>query len=171
MRDLTVVITLTLIGCATSTSLSPLDRGLSHLSPTQPQLPVSATDSVRLLALEQALLHGLPSFRPGARVVLSQDRGFASARVLPAARSVTFYILDTLQIQVLADRYGDMNYLVVGEATMQGDSATAAIGNAFAFRRRPGLRAIFGDGAFYWVLRRHLGVSQIERVGGGLVCQ
>ena|SRR6266566_3471821 len=169
MRDLIFVITLTLIGCATSTSLSPLDQGLAHLSPTQPQLPVSATDSVRLLALEQTLLHGLPNFRPGARVVLSQDRGFASARVLPAARSVTFYILDSVQIQALADRYGDMNYLVVGEATMEGDSAIAAIGNAFALRRRPGLRAVFGEGACYWILRRHPGVWQIERVGGCLV--
>jgi hypothetical protein len=167
MRNLIVVITLPLIACATSLSL--LDQSLARLTPTQPLVPESPLDSVRSLALEQALLSGLPNFRAGARVVISGDRGFASARVLPRTPTRTFYILDSVQILALADRHGDIDYLVVGEARIEGDSAIANVGHAFALQPRPGLRMIYGEGGCYWILRRRDGVWQIERVGACLV--
>ena len=166
MRNTVFLVALTLVGCARS--LVPLDEALARLTPTPPEAPLSAKDSVLSLTLEHVVVHGLPDYQPRSRVVISRDRGFASARVLPRLPSITFYMIDSNQIQAFADRYGSLEYLLVGSATAQGDSATADIGYDFAVRRHPGRGpvALGGGGGCYWILRRHDHVWQIERLVG-----
>jgi hypothetical protein len=170
MSRTVLIISLAFFGC--SRSLPPLLEGLASLTPTRPQLPLSAADSVLSLALEQALLHGIPDFAPRPRAAVIQSGGLASAHVLPRLNSVTFYILDSAQIQTLVDPDGDMPYLLVGHVTMEGDSATASIRCRFALRRAPGRDAGgigIGGGGCFWILRRHDGHWQIGRLGGCLV--
>src|SRR2546426_8206379 len=45
-------------------------------------------------------------FRSHSREIIIRNSPFASAHVLPRMDSVTFYIVDSAQIQTLADRYG-----------------------------------------------------------------
>lgn len=169
MRNTVFLIALTFGGCARS--LAPLDEALARLTPTLPEAPLSAKDSVRSLALERAVVYGVRDYQPRSRVVISRDRGFASARVLPRLPSITFYIIDSTEIQALADRFGTIEYLLVGEATVQGDSATADIGYDFAVRPNPGRGPFvgWGGGGCYWILRRHDRVWQIERLVGCVI--
>ena len=169
MRNIIFVIVLTLTGCAQS--LAPLDEALARLTPTLPEPPLSAKDSVLSLALERVVVYGgVLDYHLRSRVVISRDRGFASARVLPRLPSITFYIVDSTQIQALADRFGSIDYLLVGSSSVQADSATAAIGHDFAVRRQPGRGPfIAGGSGCYWILRRLDRVWQIERLAGCLV--
>ena len=169
MRNTILIITLAFLGCARS--LPPLRQGLARLNPARPQPPLSTIDSLLSLALEQAVIHGVADFPPHSREIIIRNSPFASAHVLPRMDSVTFYIVDSAQIQTLADRYGDVSYLLLGTTTTEADSATAAIGNTFALRRSPGRGPVvlMAGGGCYWILRRHDGRWQIERLGGCLI--
>ena len=169
MRYTILIVTLVFLGCARS--LPPLRQGLARLTPARPQPPLSAIDSLLSLALEQAVIHGVADFPPHSREVIIRNSPFASAHVLPRMDSVTFYIVDSAQIQTLADRYGNVSYLLLGTTTIEADSATAAIGNTFALRRSPGRGpgVLMAGGGCYWILRRHDGTWQIERLGGCLI--
>src|SRR2546422_7509231 len=102
MRYTILIVTLVFLGCARS--LPPLRQGLARLTPARPQPPLSAIDSLLSLALEQAVIHGVADFPPHSREVIIRNSPFASAHVLPRMDSVTFYIVDSAQIQTLADR-------------------------------------------------------------------
>src|SRR5205809_3758198 len=102
MRYTILIITLAFLGCARS--LPPLRQGLARLNPARPQPPLSTIDSLLSLALEQAVIHGVADFPPHSREVIIRNSPFASAHVLPRMDSVTFYIVDSAQIQTLADR-------------------------------------------------------------------
>src|SRR2546430_17013991 len=119
----------------------------------------------------QAVIHGVADFPPHSREIIIRNSPFASAHVLPRMDSVTFYIVDSAQIQTLPDRYGNVSYLLLGTTTIEADSAPAAIGNTFALRRCPGRGpgVLMAAGGCYWILRRHDGRWQIERLGGCLI--
>ncbi len=139
---------------------------------TLPEPPSSATDSIVSLALEQAVVHGMPPdlSRTRPRVLIIRDDAPVSAHALPRIDSVAFYILDSMQIQALADRHESMDYLVVSGASIQGDSATVGIGDRVAQRPHSGRGRYFSSRrTCFWILRRHEGVWTIEREGGCVV--
>src|SRR5256885_12904524 len=66
-------------------------------------------------SLEHVVVHGLPDYQPRSRVVISRDRGFASARVLPRLPSITFYMIDSNQIDRKSTRLNS-SHLVISYA-------------------------------------------------------
>ncbi len=153
--------------------LHALQNADVQLTPTLPEPPSSATDSIISLALEQAVVHGMPPdlSRTRPRVLIIRDDAPVSARALPRIDSVAFSILDSAQIQALADRHESMDYLVVSGASIHGDSGTVGIGDHVAQRPHSGrgTRQFSTRRVCYWILRRHEGVWRIEREGGCVV--
>jgi hypothetical protein len=141
-----------LLACGSSTSYWTI---LPTLRPTPSMPPRTTEDTVVTLALRQVALHGLVDFGPRPQVILLTDHYQPEPSGLPAIDSVHFVLLDSLQIQQIADTTGDMNVLVIQPPSIWPDSATVVIGNRRILQsraRRIGL--MVGFSTCSWHLNR-----------------
>jgi hypothetical protein len=93
----------------------------------QPTTPQSVSDSVVAAVLYYVATRGLPDFHPiGIRtVVVQKDSDIVSAASIPSIDSVGFALLDSSEVQQLANRIGRVNVIGVGRPMVHDDTAHA----------------------------------------------
>ncbi len=142
MRFPLLVCLLVASGCARS-----LQEQLADLGPTRAEEPLTPEDTLIGLVLAQAALHGTVDFHPRHQVVVENRGNSLTPHAIPRGDSLTFFVLDTSQIQRLADRTGDFSYLRIAVPRIAGDTAHLAIASSRAFRDRSRPVLFLGGGA------------------------
>ena len=97
-------------------------------TPVQPTSPQSVSDSIVAAVLYHVVTHGLPDFHPigGLRtIVVRNDSDIVSSASIPSVDSVGFVLLDSIDVQRLANRIGHVNVIGVGRPIVQDDTAHA----------------------------------------------
>jgi hypothetical protein len=132
-----------------------LHEALSRMAPTTPQPPLTPQDSAVAVVLAYALTRGTADFSPRPLVILQRGDGLATAHAIPSLDSVRVFLLEDRQIRQLANKYGDLNYLVAIQPTIDQDTAAITVVTRWAFRPRPdGIGVVDGGGACSWRVRR-----------------
>jgi hypothetical protein len=142
MRFPLLLCVLLAFGCAAS-----LQEQLARLGPMRAEEPLTPEDTLIGLVLAQAALHGTVDFHPRHQVVVENRGNRLTPHAIPRSDSLTFFVLDTAQIQHLADRTGDFSYLRVYVPRIAGDTAHLGIGSSRAFRHRSRPVLFLGGGA------------------------
>ena len=154
------------VACAATTTFS---EAVERLPRTRPDVPLSAQDTIVALSIREALLHGMPDFRPRPQVVLEYVRDVVSSHALPQIDSVSFFLLDPVQIGRLADRAGTFTYLRPFAPRIHGDTAMVGIASALGFKRSRYARGLMAGGACSWRAVRRSGAWVVDTVLGCII--
>ncbi len=127
----------------------------AYLSPTAPQPPVTAADTVTRLVLDSALA----SFhaRDAQPIIVSTTAGHLTSRSLPHSSRFVLALLSAAEIQRFADDHGDVSYLEVYPVQFNGDTASVEINSTVAIGRPSHQGPVVQDGATScdWIVARH----------------
>jgi len=138
------------IGCARTRS-----EAHDYPSPTAPQPPLTAADTVTRLALDSALasFHG----RDAQPIIVSTTAGHLTSRSLPHSSRFVLALLSAAEIQRVADDHGHVSYLEVYPVRFNGDTASVAINSTVAIGRpsHQGPVALDGATSCDWIVARH----------------
>jgi len=136
---------------------------------TRPEVPLSAQDTIVALSIREALVHGIPDFGPGPQVVVEYRRDVVSSHALPQIDSVSFFLLDSIQLGKLGDRVGTFRYLRPVAPRIHGDTAMLGIASAVGFKRTRYAIALLGGGACSWRAVRRSGMWVVDTVLGCII--
>jgi hypothetical protein len=121
---------LALAACSQST------RGTSTVfRPVLPTTARSTRDSVVAAVIHEVVVHGLPIFHNERTVVIRNDSGLISSSSLPLGDPVEFVLLDSVGIQDLANRVGEVNVLRLWQPVIGEDTARSGASNGYVWRQ------------------------------------
>ena len=103
--------------CAQQAGTSP--------APTLPTPALTASDSVVAAVLYVVATRGLPDFTPTHTVYVRNDSEVVSSSSLPSLDSVQFVLLDSAEVQELANKTGYVNVIRVSRPVIYNDYAHA----------------------------------------------
>ncbi len=121
------VFLITIAACAQQAGTGPV--------PVHPTPAVSVSDSVVAAVLDLVATRGLPDFRPRRTVFIQKDSGIVSSSSLPLLDSVEFVLLDSAEVQHLANRVGSVNVIRVGRPIIQDDTARTGANSRVVWRQ------------------------------------
>ena len=101
----------------------------------RPTPALSVSDSVVAAVLYIVATRGLPDFRPMRTVYVRKDSGIVSSSSLPSLDSVQFVLLDSAEVQQLANRVGYVNVIRLERPTVYSDTAHAGASNRYVWRQ------------------------------------
>ena len=158
-----LTLSLLLTACA-----RPTQPNAVALVPVVPTPAQSTWDSVVAAVLYRAVVYGLPDFVARRTVVIQNDSGFMSSSSLPRVDSLGFVILDSAQVQDLANRLGRVNVLMLGKPLIGEDTARSGASNRWIWRR-DGQGRMTSMSVCAYRLRRLEGAWQVDSTLGCLI--
>jgi hypothetical protein len=158
-----------LIAIATCACTPTLETELRGVMPIVPQDPLSTPDTLIRFALQLAVAGPSPAPGPRRVIFLASVPAVVTPQSLPPLDSVTFYILDSVEIQRLADRTSDLSYLRLFPPQIAGDSAMVHVADRLAIKRRTQPFVLLGGGGCTWFFLRREGAWTLDRTRGGCI--
>jgi hypothetical protein len=152
--------------CAATTTFS---EAVARFPLSHPEVPLSTQDTIVGLSIREALLHGVPDFAPAPQVVIEYRRDVVSSHALPPIDSVSFFLLDSVQIRKLGDRVGTFRYLRPFAPQIRGDTALLGIATGVGFRRTRYAIGLLAGGACSWRAVRRSGAWVVDTVLGCII--
>ncbi len=161
-------VTLALLAFA-CVSRQTIRQALERFPVARPETSVSVQDTIVALSLREAVLHGIPDFTPSPHVVVQAIPGLVSSRTLPAIDSVSFFLLDSVQIRQLATRAGNFFYLRPSAPQIRGDTATIGLKGMLGFRRTNRGVGTREESACAWRAVRRSGTWAVDTTLGCII--
>jgi hypothetical protein len=154
---------------AACSAIVTFSEAVARFPITHPEVPLSTQDTIVALSIREALLHGIPDFAPGPQVVVEYRRDVVSSHALPQIDSVSFFLLDSMQIGKLGDRVGTFRYLRPFAPRIHGDTAMLDLASAVGFKRTRHAVLFLAGGACSWRAVRRSGAWVVDTVLGCII--
>ena len=113
----------------------PRPMSMTGPAPVQPTPSQSVSDSVVAAVLRLIAQRGLPDHRPRSIIYAQTDSDIVSSSSLPVLDSVQFVLLDSVEVQRLANRVGSVNVIRVSRPLVHDDTAQAGADSRVVWRR------------------------------------